>query len=530
MTLPSGLADISDEDLEREYQRQLALLGIDEADAQAELEDEPARALEWWDRLRQEHPLADSVLWEKADAPADQRRLVASLTDPLTLALGGNRSGKTYAIIQASLAFALGGDHPAVAAWLEDNDLPRDLIPDGPGEVLMVARSHESSVLYHRLTLDKLLPASGAFWRGKHGNGPALLEIAVPGYDEPARIWFKAVEQGHGAFKGSEVRFVAISEEPEGPEGRRVLEECLRGCSSVGGRVVLEMTPQLGFTWVFEDLYEARHYDCRVVELDSEHNVMVPDHASLMRWLESLPPEQRAMRQKGKFTNLEGLVYVGWTRGTGERFGLGHLCEPFDIPPDWPRFRGGDFGLSDATSIPWIARGDDDTLYIYRYLHEPSPTFEEHARWVASLEALLGDTIEGSWGDPSSTGESAIETFSREGVAFGCANKEVLGGISKVAERLRLRPDGRPRIKLFAGLQPRDAALIPPEWVISGCRVGMPGLLKRKPGNVAVSEFEAYRWDAKVKVPQPIKKDDHFLDALRYAVVGIDEWGSLSVW
>jgi hypothetical protein len=530
MTLHVDLTALSDAELEAAYRAELAALGVDEADAQAELEERPARALEWWDELRREYPLADAVLWERDDAPWDQRRLVACLVDALTLAVGGNRSGKTYAIIQACLAFALGADHPAVEAWLVDNELPAGLVPDGPGEVFMVARTHESSILYHRLTLDKLLPATGCTWRGKHANAPASLEIAVPGYDQPARIWFKAIDQGHGAFKGSEVRFVAISEEPEGLEGRRVLEECLRGCSSVGGRVVLEMTPQLGFTWVYEDLYEARHYDCRVVELDSEHNMMVPDHASLMRWLESLPPEQRAMRQKGKFTNLEGLVYVGWTRGTGERFGPGHLCEPFDIPADWPRFRGGDFGLSDATSIPWIARGDDDTLYVYRYLHEPSPTFEEHAKWVASLEALLGDTIEGAWGDPSSPGESAIETFSTAGVGFGVANKEVLGGISKVAERLRLRPDGRPRIKLFTGLQPKDAALIPPEYVISGCRVGMPGILKRKPGNVAVSELEAYRWDPKVKVPQPIKKDDHFLDALRYVVVGIDEWGSLSVW
>lgn len=502
---------LTDEELEAAYQAELAELGIvSEEQAQAELDERPAEALEWWSRLEVEHPLATSVLWEKPDAPWDQRRLVASLVEPLVLVLGGNRSGKTYAIIQASLAYALGGDHPAVRAWLEDNDLPRDLIPDGPGEVFMVARTSESSLLYHRLTLDKLLPDSGVTWWGKHAHGPAKLEITVQGYDKPARIWFKSVDAGHGAFKGSEVRFVAISEEPEGEEGKRVMEECLRACSSVGGRVVIEMTPQLGFTWVYEDLYEAKNYNCRVVELDSEHNILVPNHDSLMRWLESLPPEQREMRQRGKFTNLEGLVYPGWTRGTGERWGPGHLCDPFEIPKGWPRFRGGDFGLSSATSIVWAALGDDNTLYVYRYLHEPSPTYQEHARFCRELEK--GESIEAGWGDPSSPGESAIEAFNEAGVYFVPADKEVTKGISKVADRLRLWPDGRPRLKIFRG-----------------CRVSMPGIpdKKKKPGEVAVTEFETYRWDPKVKIPQPIKKDDHFLDALRYLVVGVDEWLAL---
>jgi hypothetical protein len=517
VTLPA-LALLSDEEIELEYQRELASLGIaSEEQAHQQLDLEPADDLEAWSRLELEHPLATSVLWQAPDQPWDQRRLVAALHGPLSLVLGGNRSGKTYAILQFCVASALGGDHPAVRAWLADNDLPPDLIPDGPGEVIMATPTAAQSIQLHRQKLDLLLPDSGKVWYGMQAaTAGARVEIEVPGYSRPARIWFKSYDQKHRSFKGSEIRLAALTEEPEDEEGKLILQECERGVSSVGGRVVLEMTPQLGFTWVYDDLYmNGTEKNPAVVELDSEFNTMVKDHAGLMDWLNKLTPEQRAMRQKGKFTNLEGLIYKSWTRGSTERFGYSSVCTPFDIPRNWPRFRGGDFGMSDATCIVWGALGDDNTLYVYRYLHEPSPTYQEHAAWVRQLEVdqrkLTGETIEAGWGDPSSGGESAIEAFNRAEVYFHVADKEVNKGISMVAERLRLL-DGRPRLKLF-----------------TGCRVGMPGIdeKRKKPGDVAVTEMETYRWDPKVRVPQPIKKNDHFCDALRYLVVGVDAWRAL---
>lgn len=485
------LAGLSDEELEARYRAEVTSLGI--VDEVTELDVEPAESLEAWSRIEVEFPIATAVLWENPDAAWDQRRLVASVVVPLVLALGGNRSGKTYAIRELTVAMALGGDHPAVRCWLEDNDLPRDMIPNGPGEVFLVAQSAPDSIRYHRRHLDELLPANGKHWWSMNAPTEARVEIECPGYDRPAVIWFKSVDQGHRSFKGSQTRFIAISEEPEGDEGPLVLDECMRACAAVGGRVVLEMTPQNGITWTFEELVEKQKYGCLVVNLDTTHNVLLPDYASTMRWLDSLSPEQLAARRFGKHTDLQGIIYGGWTRGTGDRWGPGHLCEPFDIPKDWPRFRGGDFGLTKPTAILWGALGDDGTLYLYREYYVAGLDYDEHAVAVRELELEAGDVIEGAWGD-AGDGEKAINIFMDHDVGFDPAEKgagSVKAGISMCKARLRIQPDGRPRLKVF------------------------------RPLKHFVKEIEGYRWDKKRKDEVPVKKDDHLMDAWRYMERGV---------
>jgi hypothetical protein len=506
------LCRLSDIELETAYLDELRKLGItSEAQAVVELDQVAAHDLEVWSRVAYEYPLADAILWEKEDAPWDQRRLVASLTGHLSLVLGGNRSGKTYAILERTVAEALGGDHPAVIAWLEANDLPRDLIKPGPARVWLVAQTAGTSIEFHRLTIEKLLPAFGKHWRSQSNAEEASVEIDVPGYDEKAVIVFKSVDQEQRSFKGSNVRWVAISEEPEGDKGRLVLEECLRGTAACGGRVVIECTPQHGFTWVWDDLYEKRLYNCKVIELDSEHNVLVEDHAALMSWLESLPPEQRAMRQKGKFTDLKGLIYPSWARGDGSRSGMGHLCKPFDIPKDRPRFRGGDWGLVLPTVVLWGFLDDDDTLYLYRcYYLANGGSYDHHARNAAALEVVdevledgrtvqRREPIEMGWGDPSEP--KAFEAMASLELYFALADNDVQGGFSAVHERLRIRPDGRPRLKVFDTEEMRPL----------------------------IKEIEGYRRDPKRNDGAPIKKNDHAMDALRYLCMGIKVWHGMGL-
>ena len=489
---PGALALLSDEALLEQYEAELTRLGIQsEEEARQVLDLETADLIERLSRIEVEYPLAAAVLWQKPEASWDQRRIVAELVHPLTLVLGGNRGGKTYAILEALVAFALGGDHPAVRAWLEDNDLPRDLIPAGPGECYAVANTAGQSIKIHRLDLISLLP-SNSHWRGLHAPDEASVEIPVPGYQEPARIWFKSVQEGHQAFKGDKVRFVAISEEPEGDKGKRVLAECMRACSAVGGRVVVEMTPQEGMTWVYDDLVVEKKFDCRLIEIDSSHNTLVEDHASLMRWLNSLTEEERRMRQYGQFVDRRGLIYSSWSRGTGERFGLGHLVEDFEIPEDWPRFRAGDWGQTkNGTAVLWGALGDDDTLYLYReYYLENEPNFAVHARNVRGMEPRR-ESIQGAWADHE---PEAIAEFAAVGLRFDLANKEVASGISRCAQRLHI-VGNRPRLKVFRRACPRF-----------------------------VKEIEDYRRDPNKRDGSPIKKNDHVMDTWRYMENGLEDW------
>lgn len=498
---PADLALLSDLELEAAYAAELAKLGISsEEEAHRVLDLGTRDLLERLSRIEVVHPLAAAVLWVQEDAPYDQRRLVRSLVHPLTLVLGGNRSGKTYAILECLVAFALGRDHPAVAAWLLDNDLDPEMIPVGPGECYAVAPSAASSIKIHRRDIGALLPRN-AHWRGMNAYSEAFVEVAVPGYEQKAVIWFKSADQGHRAFKGDQVRFVAITEEPEGEEGRLVLDECMRACAATGGRVVLEMTPQNGMTWVHDDLVEDRRYDCRLIVLDSAHNRMVSDYDSLQRWLASLTDEERRMRQHGQFVDRAGLVYSGWSRGTGDRWGLGHLCEPFEIPKEWPRFRGHDWGQTakNGTACVWGALGDDDTLYVYRTYYLPNePDFGVHARKMAGMQ-LRGETFAGAWGDHE---QEAIDACLGMGMRIALADKDVAGGISRCAARLHV-VGKRPRLKVFRGC-------------------GSDG--SRQTDHDFVREIESYRRDPNKRDGAPLKKNDHLMDAWRYLENGLVEW------
>ena len=485
---PADLALLSDEDAEAAYRECCAALGLhsqDEIDARlAELAGRGHQL----SAIRAAYPLACARLWVRDDAEWDQRRLVRELRHPLTLVLGGNRGGKTYALLEWLVAQALGRDHPAVECWLHDNDLDPDQVPRGPGEVYAVAPSAASSIKIHRRDIDALLPQS-RHWRGMHASAEAMVEIPCPGYREPAVIWFKSVDQGHRAFKGDQMRAVGISEEPDGDEGRLVLDECMRGCSSTGGRVVVEMTPQNGMTWTHDDLLVDRRYDCRIVSLVSSHNVLVPDHASLLRWLASLSPEERRMREFGEFVDRRGQVYAGWSRGDGDRWGLGHLCEPFEIPRDWPRYRGHDFGQTqrNGTGCLWFAEGDD-ALYCYReYYLANEPSFAVHARNVLALQPR-DERISGAWGDPASA--EGREAFAAAGLPMDPADNELAGGISRCAERLRV-VGSRPRMKVF------------------------------RTCTEFTRQIEAYRRDPNARDGRPIKRDDHLPDCWRYVESGL---------
>ena len=422
-------------------------------------------------------------------------------------------TGKDYVVTHNTklikdliVAMTLGGDHPMVRVWLKQNDLPPDYIPPGPGRTVMVAQSAADSIRYHRDDVDRLLPAEGKQWYAKNAQYECRVLIDCPGYARQAEIYFKSIDQGARRFKGMQARFIAIDEEPEGQEGKLVFEECLRATSDTGGWVGMAMTPQSGFTWVYDEIEVERKHNSVVATLDSLDNAYTPNRASLVSWLDGMDPDEQRMRRKGDFVSRAGLVYGDYEPGDGDRWGPGHLCTPFEIPEEWPKFRAADFGLVLPTVVLWGALGDDNTLYIYREHYLAGTPYEVQAPIVLEAEGCtldpagrplsMGEAIECSWGDPGDTGAEAMRTWAQYDLYFRNATKDVLEGIDATRARLRRwgPPPGRPRIKIF-----------------TNC-------------TYTLREIQGYRWSSKTIKPTPVKRDDHCMDALRYLVVGVDEW------
>lgn len=471
-----------------------------------------AADLEWLDRVERHFPLATSLLWEAPAAQCDQRRaVIGAMQAPIVaLVLGGWRSGKSEGLKQYAVASALGGDHPAVRAWVELNGLPEDAIPDGPQQVYAIAPSSNDSIRFHRPDFDRLIGPSGR-WYNRNGKGEALLEVPIPGSKVRARVWFKAIDQGRKSFQGISIRYAWIDEEPLGEWGYGVYDELKARVADQSGRIGISMVPMEGITWVHDRLVRDHEDDARVFELDTLDNPHLP-RASFERLFAGLDDDELAQRRHGRFRARSGAIYA-WLPGDGQRFGPGHLCDDFEVPADWPRFRGADFGLVNATCVLWGALGDDGTLYVYReYYQADGESYAWHADQVAPLEALewseerqewvwvpgKSESIEASAGDPAAL--EARDVFSARGLAMGLANNDVRGGIDRVRDRMRMRGDNRPRLKVFRS-----------------CR------------NLT-RELPAYVWDPRRRDEVPLKKDDHAPDALRYLVQLVEEWGGIRCW
>lgn len=475
-----------------ELEDELRALGYDPDDPELEarLVVDQASQLEWLDQVGARWPLAVSVLWDAASAPCDQRRAVAGamLAPQLGIIVGGNRSGKTSGMLDMLVAHALGGDHPAVVEWLGQNGLP-NTIPHGPGEVFLVAQSSSDSMRYHRPDIDDRV-GEGKEWTNRNGKGEALLTVRVPGYDTPAKIWFKSLDQKRKSFQGVSLRFVGIDEEPLGEEGMGILDECLLRVADQQGLVVISMTPLAGLTWMYERYFTGRPTPTvRIYTLDTLDNPHLP-RRFFEELFATLDADQLAQRRHGQFRSRSGAIYQAWAPGDGTVYGPGHVYDDFEIPADWPRFRGADFGLRVPTCVLWAAVGDDDTVYVYREHYAAELTWEEHAAIVAGLEA--GESIQAGWGDPS--GEEAIAVFAQHDVYLGLANRDVKAGIDETKSRLRLQRDNRPRLKIH-----------------------------RSCVNL-IREFPDYVWDANRRDDAPVKRNDHALDALRYLLMGVRDY------
>lgn len=471
----------------------LRALGYDPDDPEIEaaLVADQAADVEWIDQVGARWPLALSVLWDAPQAACDQRRAVsgAMLAPSLGIIVGGNRSGKTSGMLDLLVAQALGGDHPAVVEWCRQNGLP-GTIPHGPGEVFLVAQSSSDSLRYHRPDIDERI-GEGKEWTNRNGKGEALLEVRVPGYDEPAKVWFKSLDQKRKSFQGVSLRFVGIDEEPLGEEGAGILDECLLRVADQRGLVVISMTPLAGLTWLYERYFTGRPAPgVRILTLDTLDNPHLP-RDFFEQLFAGLDADQLAQRRHGQFRSRAGAVYQLWAPGDGSRTGPGHVVDDFELPADWPRYRAADFGLRVPTAVLWAAVGDDDTVYVYREHYAAELTWDEHAAIVADLER--GESIQCGWGDPS--GQEAMATFAAHGVGFVDAHRDVKAGIDEVKDRLRLHRDNRPRLRIF-----------------------------RSCTNL-IREFPGYVWDANRKDDVPVKRDDHALDALRYLVMGLRELG-----
>jgi len=217
-----------------------------------------------------------------------------------------------------------------------------------------------------------------------------------------------------------------------------------------------------------------------------------------MQTLDALSGVRKERLRFGRWAAAEGVVYEDWGPGV-------HRIPRFAIPAEWRRIRVVDFGYTNPFVCQWWAIDGDGRMYLYREIYHTQRLVEDHAQRIRLLTG--GEKIEATVCDHDAEDRATLERY---GIPTRSAYKAIAIGIQAVAARLRKAPDGKPRLFVFDdALVERDEAL----------------LQAHKPISTA-EEFPAYAWpksaDGRALKEDPVKVDDHGMDATRYGVAYVD--------
>lgn len=352
---------------------------------------------------------------------------------------------------------------------------------------LMVRKTRRSLTQTALVTFEKAVtdPADGVAFRTteqeyRYPNGSI---VAVAGLDKPSKVM------------SSEWDLIYAQEATELTEDDwESLTSRLRNGVMPYQQLLGDCNPDTPYHWL------KRRCDAgKTLLLDSRHEDNPAVTPEYLATLDALSGVRYLRLRLGRWAAAEGIVYEGWDRAA-------HLIDPFPIPAEWPRYWAVDFGYTNPFVWQAWAEDPDGRLYRYRELYRTQRLVEDHARQIRSL--TRGEPLPQAIVCDHDAEDRA--TFERHvGLPTTPATKSVSPGIQAVAARLRTAGDEKPRLYLM-----RDA-LVERDPALDGAK---------KPA-CTEEEIEGYVWDTTAnrrKGEQPLKKDDHGVDALRYLVAHVD--------
>lgn len=240
----------------------------------------------------------------------------------------------------------------------------------------------------------------------------------------------------------------------------------------------------------------------KLIHAPSTENIFLPE--GYVKSMMLTYSKERIDREiMASFDAFQGQIYTEFRRDI-------HVIKPFAIPTEWTKFVGMDHGYVNPTCAIWIASDYDGTLYAYREFYQSGWIIEEICKGKKTqgpglIETNRKDKIEGIWIDPSTRAdrgkESDFSTYLEhlpKDWPLLPANNSVQTGIDRLKEYLKVNPKtGKPRLYIFDTCGNLIDELVKYKW----------------------KELSAGLTNTNNQKEEPVKKDDHACDALRYAVM-----------
>ncbi len=161
----------------------------------------------------------------------------------------------------------------------------------------------------------------------------------------------------------------------------------------------------------------------------------------------SLPEVERRRLLDGDWDVAEGAAFAEFNRSL-------HICEPFDIPRGWPRFRAADYGYSSPSCVLWAAVDYDGNIWVYRELYTSRLTADALADAIFEAEAkdpsIFSAVLDKSCWNRIAGAPSVAQTMIQRGLRWLPSNSDRISGKLEVHKRLQVNDEtGEPRVKIF---------------------------------------------------------------------------------
>lgn len=298
-----------------------------------------------------------------------------------------------------------------------------------------------------------------------------------------SRIGFKSCDQGREKFQGASLDWVWFDEEPP----KEIYQECVMRVLDTKGNIWGTMTPLKGLSWVYDEIYLNSGNNPQIwhEHIEWGDNPFL-DEEEVQALSSVMDKETLESRRYGRFCQSEGLVYKEFDQTK-------HVIEPFDVPIEWQDVITIDPGLNNPTACLFCAVDYDGNIYVVAEHYQAGKDIDYHVSRLFELADKL------NW---KRDGKGRLNA-----IIDSAANQRTLAGVRSVAELFReggIMVNTAVDKQLFSGIARVKQYFALDKIRIFSCCVNL------------IREIKSYWWS---EGDNPIKKDDHALDALRYYVM-----------
>ena len=232
----------------------------------------------------------------------------------------------------------------------------------------------------------------------------------------------------------------------------------LRGTNSYPKQVKSSTNPGgIGHSWVKARFIDQSPPGQAFFGSDGISKIFIPSLLSDNSFLYKSDPEYKERLLALPKKERDALLYGDWNIFEGQYFSEFsyrlHVCEPFEIPEHWRRFRTIDYGL-DRLACLWIALSPEGKSYVYREFCQSNLPISK------ASEEILKRTPDGEdiyatlappdiWFRTQESGKSKERIFAESGLNLIKTANDRESGWLAVKEMLIDKENEGPKLKIF---------------------------------------------------------------------------------